>query len=96
MGDGVHFGGLFEWEAVNLSISNPRALYFVGEVVPDCCSWGFARWTSAVLYLGSRLSQLYKNTSRQSAEGLSMTMFLCAFLGNFAYGTAILMRANSW
>lgn len=41
MGGGIHFGGLFEWEAVNLFISNPCVLdsgqYFVGEVVPDCC-----------------------------------------------------------
>ncbi|GJP45402.1 hypothetical protein CLOM_g4798 [Closterium sp. NIES-68] len=52
-------------------------------------------WASAGFYLGSRVSQIWQNTQRGSVEGLSMAMFLCAFCGNLAYGTAILLRAPS-
>ncbi|CAI5516910.1 unnamed protein product [Closterium sp. Naga37s-1] len=52
-------------------------------------------WVSAGFYLGSRVSQIWQNAERGSAEGLSMAMFLCAFCGNLTYGTAILLRAPS-
>lgn len=54
------------------------------------------RWASSTLYLGSRVAQLRKNQQRQSAEGLSMGMVVCAMLANLSYGASILMRANSW
>lgn len=53
-------------------------------------------WASSTLYLGSRVAQLRKNQQRQSAEGLSMGMVVCAMLANLSYGASILMRANSW
>eukprot|EP00271_Cylindrocystis_brebissonii_P008996 TRINITY_DN23570_c0_g1_i1.p1 TRINITY_DN23570_c0_g1~~TRINITY_DN23570_c0_g1_i1.p1 ORF type:complete len:834 (-),score=140.45 TRINITY_DN23570_c0_g1_i1:637-3138(-) len=53
-------------------------------------------WGSACFYLGSRIAQLVKNNQRQSAEGLSRLMFLCAFMANLAYGSAILLRAQGW
>ncbi len=60
---------------------------YVGQIVG---------WVSSVFYLGSRLAQIYKNWSRQSAEGLSIAMFVCAITANILYGAGILFRAYSW
>lgn len=54
-------------------------------------SFGYA---SSIFYLTARVSQLYKNARRQSAQGLAMSMFLCAIGANFLYGLAILLRAR--
>ncbi|KAF2140410.1 uncharacterized protein K452DRAFT_327747 [Aplosporella prunicola CBS 121167] len=43
-----------------------------------------------VLYLGSRLPQLYLNYKRQSTEGISMLFFIFACLGNLTYVVSIL------
>ena len=47
-------------------------------------------------YLGSRVSQICKNISRRSAEGLSLAMFGCAICANITYGLGILLRTYSW
>jgi len=47
-------------------------------------------WTCTTLYLTSRLPQIWKNFVRKSVEGLSMSLFICAFLGNFFYVLSIL------
>lgn len=39
-------------------------------------------WTSAVLYIASRIPQIVKNYKDQSTEGLSLAMFFCAVMGN--------------
>lgn len=53
-------------------------------------------WCSTLLYLGSRLPQLYKNWSRKSTAGLSPLLFFAAFCGNFFYSTSILTNPNAW
>ena len=65
--------------------SNPEWEVVVGRAV------GYA---SSVFYLGSRLSQIYKNHSRRSCEGLAMSMFFTAACANIAYGLAILLRGG--
>lgn len=42
-------------------------------------------WTSAVLYVGSRIPQILKNYKHKSTEGLSFGMFICAVLGNVLF-----------
>lgn len=42
-------------------------------------------WTSAVLYVGSRIPQIVKNYRQKSTEGLSLGMFFCAVLGNILF-----------
>ncbi len=49
-----------------------------------------------MLYLLSRLSQLWKNYVRGSAEGLAISMFGCAIAANSLYGASILLRSASW
>lgn len=53
-------------------------------------------WCSTLLYLGSRLPQLYKNWSRKSTAGLSPLLFIAAFCGNFFYSTSIVTNPNVW
>ncbi|KAJ9604298.1 hypothetical protein H2200_011132 [Cladophialophora chaetospira] len=53
-------------------------------------------WCSTLLYLGSRLPQLYKNWQRQSTAGLSPLLFLAAFCGNFFYSASMVTNPNAW
>jgi len=53
-------------------------------------------WTSTLLYLGSRLPQIYKNAIRRSTSGLSPTLFIAAFCGNFFYSTSLLTNPLAW
>jgi solute carrier family 66 (lysosomal lysine-arginine transporter), member 1 len=52
-------------------------------------------YISCILYLASRVSQILKNSQRQSAEGLASSMFLCAVAANLFYGTSVLMRSRT-
>jgi solute carrier family 66 (lysosomal lysine-arginine transporter), member 1 len=53
-------------------------------------------WCSTLLYLGSRLPQLYKNFKRQSTAGLSPLLFFAAFCGNLFYSTSMIMNPYAW
>lgn len=53
-------------------------------------------WISTLLYLGSRLPQIYKNAIRRSTSGLSPTLFIAAFCGNFFYSTSLLTNPLAW
>ncbi|KAH9901390.1 PQ loop repeat-domain-containing protein [Cubamyces lactineus] len=51
-------------------------------------------WVCTTLYLTSRLPQIWKNYVRKSVEGLSIYLFIFAFLGNFFYVASILTSPN--
>ncbi|KAI8333082.1 PQ loop repeat-domain-containing protein [Chlamydoabsidia padenii] len=51
-------------------------------------------WTSAVLYVGSRIPQIAKNHRQKSTEGLSLGMFLCAVIGNVLFTMSIFLRSS--
>lgn len=53
-------------------------------------------WLSGILYLGSRVPQLYKNFVRRSTTGLSPLLFAAAFSGNFFYSTSLLTDPRAW
>jgi solute carrier family 66 (lysosomal lysine-arginine transporter), member 1 len=46
-------------------------------------------YASAVLYLGARLPQIYKNYREKSCEGLSVLFFMLSVLGNLTYGMGV-------
>ncbi|KAI8339765.1 PQ loop repeat-domain-containing protein [Chlamydoabsidia padenii] len=54
----------------------------------------FLGWTSAILYVGSRIPQIIKNHREKSTEGLSVGMFLCAVLGNMLFTLSIFLRST--
>ncbi|KDD71797.1 hypothetical protein H632_c4382p0, partial [Helicosporidium sp. ATCC 50920] len=57
---------------------------------------GVLAYASSVLYLCSRVSQVVKNATRRSVEGLALSMFLVAICANTTYGMSILVRARDW
>ncbi|QRW27455.1 PQ-loop repeat-containing protein 1 [Rhizoctonia solani] len=66
---------------------------------PDRTSWTWvigriSAWTCTTLYLTSRMPQIWKNYTRQSVEGLSISLFVFAFLGNFFYVGSVLTSAR--
>ncbi|KAK9460515.1 PQ loop repeat-domain-containing protein, partial [Lipomyces oligophaga] len=50
-------------------------------------------WICTVMYLTSRMPQIYTNFVRQSTSGLSVMLFVAAFLGNTFYTLSILTNA---
>lgn len=52
-------------------------------------------YVSGVLYLSSRISQIAKNRSRRSAEGLAPAMFTVAVIANTTFGSSLILRATS-
>ncbi|KAH9483919.1 Lysosomal amino acid transporter 1 [Psilocybe cubensis] len=53
-------------------------------------------WLCTTLYLTSRLPQIWKNYARKSVEGLSMYLFVFAFLGNTFYVASILLSPRRY
>ncbi|KAL9027909.1 MAG: hypothetical protein Q9196_003645 [Gyalolechia fulgens] len=53
-------------------------------------------WMSTLLYLGSRLPQIFKNHRRRSTSGLSPALFIAAFFGNLFYSTSLLANPLAW
>ncbi|KAK4631756.1 putative vacuolar amino acid transporter [Fulvia fulva] len=53
-------------------------------------------WCSTLLYLGSRLPQLFKNYRLKSTAGLSPHLFIAAFMGNLFYSSALATNPNAW
>ncbi|KAF2758968.1 hypothetical protein EJ05DRAFT_463612 [Pseudovirgaria hyperparasitica] len=63
----------------------------VSVAIGTLCSW-----MSTFLYLGSRLPQLYKNYTRKSTSGLSLTLFAAAFFGNLFYSSSMITNPCFW
>lgn len=53
-------------------------------------------YCSTCLYLSSRTSQIYKNWSRKSAEGLSVVMFIFTICANLCTGVSICLRLKDF
>ncbi|KAK2852136.1 hypothetical protein FQN49_005335 [Arthroderma sp. PD_2] len=70
-----------------IKVPEPSTKEFVGRIFS---------WISTILYLGSRLPQLYKNYTRKSTAGLSPLLFIAAFCGNTFYSTSMLTNPNGW
>ncbi|KAJ7905622.1 PQ loop repeat-domain-containing protein [Mycena olivaceomarginata] len=62
----------------------------MGYVPPPAAAGRIFAWLCTTLYLTSRLPQIWKNYVRKSVEGLSMYLFIFAFLGNSFYVASIL------
>lgn len=52
----------------------------------------FCGYASAVLYIGSRIPQIYKNYQLKSCEGLSVWLFILSVIGNLTYVFSIFAR----
>lgn len=72
----------------------------VGDQEPEH-DWSFIVGTglgyvASVLYLCSRMSQIHKNYTRKSSEGLALVMFIMAVCANLCTGTSIILRTFTW
>ncbi|KAI0748128.1 PQ loop repeat-domain-containing protein [Daedaleopsis nitida] len=74
-----------ETMAERSSEPEPTTEYIIGRI---------SAWSCTTLYLTSRLPQIWKNYVRKSVEGLSIYLFIFAFLGNFFYVASILTSSN--
>ncbi|GJE87137.1 PQ-loop repeat-containing protein [Phanerochaete sordida] len=63
----------------------PSTDYVIGRI---------SAWICTTLYLTSRLPQIWKNYARKSVDGLSISLFVFAFLGNLLYVSSILSSPN--
>jgi len=48
-------------------------------------------WTAGILFIFSRIPQIYLNYKRKSVEGLAFGMFFCTICGNILYGLSIIL-----
>ncbi|CAH7690796.1 PQ loop repeat-domain-containing protein [Phakopsora pachyrhizi] len=71
---------MLEYELIDSSLSS-----LLGQV---------SSWICAGFYLSSRLPQILKNHRRKSVEGLSILLFVMAFLGNLTYVISVLSSAQ--
>lgn len=76
--------------------SDPSSVHLFRAETPLEVAGMILSWSSTLLYLGSRLPQLYKNWTRQSTAGLSPLLFFAAFCGNFFYSASLLTNPNAW
>jgi hypothetical protein len=53
---------------------------------------GLLSWLSTILYLTSRLPQLFLNFRRRSTSGLAISLFIAAFFGNLFYSVSLLLN----
>ncbi|MCJ1274974.1 hypothetical protein MMC21_002773 [Puttea exsequens] len=88
---------------VALTTALPQHLYPLETPIPTPTSptsseylGRIAAWLSTLLYLCSRLPQLYKNARRRSTAGLSPILFIAAFGGNFFYSASLLSNPLAW
>ncbi|KAI8988258.1 PQ loop repeat-domain-containing protein [Mycotypha africana] len=77
-----------------ISSSSSHSLSITSAVDQDTILWigRVIAWTCTCLYLTSRIPQLLKNYYRQSVEGLSISLFIFAALGNLTYASSILLH----
>ncbi|KAI9837326.1 MAG: hypothetical protein M1819_000400 [Sarea resinae] len=78
------------------SSSNPLMIATQSSPTATETAGTILSWTSTLLYLGSRLPQLYKNHSRRSTAGLSAALFIAAFFGNLFYSASLLTNPCAW
>ncbi|PWN93158.1 hypothetical protein FA10DRAFT_257509 [Acaromyces ingoldii] len=65
--------------------------------LPPSPSWErilgrISAWICTVLYMTSRLPQIWENHVRKSVQGLSILLFIAAALGNFFYSVSVLVN----
>lgn len=52
-------------------------------------------WTCTILYMTSRLPQIWTNMQRKSVQGLSILLFIAAATGNFLYSISVLVNPKA-
>ncbi|CDR87203.1 uncharacterized protein SPSC_00329 [Sporisorium scitamineum] len=66
----------------------------------DAASWRrlvgrISAWLCALLYITSRIPQIWENHMRRSVEGISILLFIAAFSGNLLYTVSVLANPSA-
>lgn len=66
----------------------------------DAASWRrlvgrISAWLCALLYITSRIPQIWENHIRRSVEGISILLFIAAFSGNLLYTVSVLANPSA-
>ncbi|KAF8343879.1 PQ loop repeat-domain-containing protein, partial [Cantharellus anzutake] len=80
---------LWGWQTTQISVGYSGTANHSEPSTPEPVIGRIFAWTCTTLYLTSRLPQIWKNFARKSVEGLMMSLFVCAFFGNFFYVASI-------
>ncbi|XP_033825430.1 lysosomal amino acid transporter 1 homolog [Periophthalmus magnuspinnatus] len=97
-GNFFHVPSLDTKQGVDVSVVRSRTLLTVSEsgLVRAFTTKEIIGFTigsvSSVLYLCSRLPQMYTNFKRKSTEGVSYFLFALVILGNTMYGLSVLLK----
>ncbi|KAG5647240.1 hypothetical protein DXG03_000775 [Asterophora parasitica] len=89
----LHEGRLFDSETT-ARVDLPLYEAIMTEPLNERIIGRIFAWLCTTLYLTSRLPQIWKNFVRKSVAGLSMYLFVFAFLGNVFYVASILSSPN--
>ncbi|TDH10870.1 hypothetical protein EPR50_G00079720 [Perca flavescens] len=91
----VHLPGLCTEQEVIPSAFRSRALLSTSDIktfTPKEIIGFTIGSLSSLLYLSSRLPQMYTNFKRKSTEGVSYFLFALIILGNTTYGLSVLLK----
>lgn len=82
------------------AMASPTAAAPLGITTPSTASWSkdiglLVAYFSMVMYLMSRVPQILHNFQRKSTTGISILLFICAFMGNLTYTLSILFAPES-
>ncbi|XP_035501646.1 lysosomal amino acid transporter 1 homolog [Scophthalmus maximus] len=94
----IHLSGLGAQQEAMPSAFRSRGLLAASDISPVKAFTskeiiGFSIGSvSSVLYLCSRLPQMYTNFKRKSTEGVSYFLFALVILGNTTYGLSVLLK----
>ncbi|XP_028308232.1 lysosomal amino acid transporter 1 homolog isoform X2 [Gouania willdenowi] len=80
-------GGVRGRSLLSVSANNAIKAFTEREIIGFCIGS-----ISSVLYLFSRLPQMYTNFKRKSTEGVSYFLFALVILGNTTYGLSVLLK----
>ncbi|SJX61633.1 uncharacterized protein SRS1_12618 [Sporisorium reilianum f. sp. reilianum] len=83
--------------AAIISASEPLLL---AQLLEDAASWRrlvgrISAWLCALLYITSRIPQIWENHIRRSVAGISILLFIAAFSGNLLYTISVLANPSA-
>ncbi|PWN37735.1 uncharacterized protein FA14DRAFT_108685, partial [Meira miltonrushii] len=79
-------GMLNSIDSIHTPVESPSLERVIGRI---------SAWTCTILYMTSRLPQIWTNMQRKSVQGLSILLFIAAATGNFLYSISILVNPKA-
>lgn len=84
--ESISLGNVLSPPSEHMPVEPPSLERVIGRV---------SAWTCTILYMTSRLPQIWTNMQRKSVQGLSILLFIAAATGNFLYSISILVNPKA-